>query len=624
MAFLAPLFLIGMAAAAIPIALHLLRRRAEPVIEFAAMRYLKRVPVEQSRVGHLRELLLLALRVAAVVLCALAFARPYFPQAAGTSTAPATVVLIDTSASLSAPGQFERARARAHDVIRSAPAAHAVALVAFGAGSDVLAPLSSDRASAHAAVDALEAGAGATQYDTALARGTEVLEGRPGRLVMITDLQASGLQGHSPVVPERVDVAIEDVGTPAGNVAVTALRRVGADALAVVQNYSPDAVREQVVFTVDGRSAGTVVVSIAGGGTAEARVNLGTLTEDQPAALRAAVTDSQGYAADNARYAVFDPIALPSVLAVTADPAEAFFLERALTVADRTGGFRFASRGGQAFSSMTAEALDEFDVIVILGTRGIERARRGFLADYVRSGGGLLLTAGPSVDPAVLTAALNGVVETTWRAPSDGALAFAPSDSRHPIFRTFGGVATLGNVTFTRSVSVKAAHTAAILARYSDGSPALVEEQIGAGRVLVLGSDLNDRWNDFPVQPTFVPFIHETLRYLAASRSRKSDYLVGELAGADGATPGIVTLGATSAGRAQRRAAINVDPHESNPARITVEAFLSGVVRRDPTTTAGSAAPARNPEDGQRLWQMALLLMIVSLGAEGMLARAAR
>ena len=47
------------------------------------MRFLQQVPVEQARRRRLQDLLLLALRVAALLLLAFAFARPYF--AAGAS-----------------------------------------------------------------------------------------------------------------------------------------------------------------------------------------------------------------------------------------------------------------------------------------------------------------------------------------------------------------------------------------------------------------------------------------------------------------------------------------------------------------------------------------------------------
>ena len=113
LSFLSPLFLAGLAAVTIPIAIHLFQRRAEPVIEFAAMRYLRRAPVEQSRRRRLRELLLLALRIAALCLLAFAFARPYFAQSAASLSAPVDMVLVDTSVSMTGPGQFERAKAAA-------------------------------------------------------------------------------------------------------------------------------------------------------------------------------------------------------------------------------------------------------------------------------------------------------------------------------------------------------------------------------------------------------------------------------------------------------------------------------------------------------------------------------
>ncbi len=108
--FLSPLFLVGAAAAAVPILLHLFHRRTEVVIDFPAVSLLKRAPVQQHRRRRLRELLLLALRVVALILLALSFARPYFAGAAAPDSAPLTVIAIDTSMSMTAPGQFDRAR----------------------------------------------------------------------------------------------------------------------------------------------------------------------------------------------------------------------------------------------------------------------------------------------------------------------------------------------------------------------------------------------------------------------------------------------------------------------------------------------------------------------------------
>ena len=76
LSFLYPLFLIAAAAAAVPIVLHLLRRKTDVVVDFPAVRLLHKTPVERQRRRRLRELILLALRVAALLLLALAFARP--------------------------------------------------------------------------------------------------------------------------------------------------------------------------------------------------------------------------------------------------------------------------------------------------------------------------------------------------------------------------------------------------------------------------------------------------------------------------------------------------------------------------------------------------------------------
>src|SRR5688572_12291085 len=119
MSFLYPAFLLGALAIAIPVILHLLRRDIAPDIPFTAVRLLQKSPVERSRRRRLRDLLLLAARVTALLLLAAAFARPY---AKGTeaAAAPLRIVAIDRSFSMSAPGRFERAAELARGAIQEA------------------------------------------------------------------------------------------------------------------------------------------------------------------------------------------------------------------------------------------------------------------------------------------------------------------------------------------------------------------------------------------------------------------------------------------------------------------------------------------------------------------------
>jgi aerotolerance regulator-like protein/VWA domain-containing protein len=613
--FLSPLFLAGAAAVAVPIAIHLFYRRTEPVIEFAAMRYLRQAPVEESRRRRLRELLLLALRAAALLLLAFAFARPYITGAAAALTDEATIVLVDTSASLTAPGEFDRVRERAAAVIRATPATHAVGVLAFAHEADVVAPLSRDRAGALAAVGQLKPGAGATRFRAALRRAAEELGGRSGRIVVVTDLQQSGWDAQEAAIPEAVAVEIEEVDGPTANLAVTSLRLEGADVVAMVQNFSLTPVTDQVVFTLDARRVGAVPITLQPGANAEARLPLPGVDSG---AVSAAISDRDGYAADNIRYVVLDPASAVSVLALTTSghPSESLYVEQALTVVGGARGFRFRSVSGSGFASLDSGTVGQTDVIVVLGTRGLEQRGRDRLVQFVRAGGGLLLTAAPQVEPAVVKQALGDLLGTSWLARDAATLSFAPDDTRHPVFRVFGGVGALGNAGFRRAALLQSPGSARVLARFTDGTAALVEEKTGAGRLLVFASDLNHDGNDFPLQPTFLPFLHESLRYLASPRTPRSDYVVGELPGTPGLTPGVMQIGSPA-----RRVAVNVDAREADPRRMTADAFRSGISRLQAAGAQRARAEARQQEDEQSLWRYGLLLMLVSLAAEGVLGR---
>ncbi len=105
MGFLAPLFLALGLGAAVPLLIHLLRRRTGVRIEFPAARYLARAEQEHSRRLKLRNLLLMMLRVLAVAGIALAAAQPVsgtLGRLVGAGHAPAAIgIVLDNSLSTS-------------------------------------------------------------------------------------------------------------------------------------------------------------------------------------------------------------------------------------------------------------------------------------------------------------------------------------------------------------------------------------------------------------------------------------------------------------------------------------------------------------------------------------------
>ena len=101
MSFLAPWYLMLAGAVAVPLLIHLMRRRIGTRVEFPAARYLARAEQEHSRTLRIRNLLLMLLRVMALLLIAAAAARPVARWVGAGHAPTAMAIVIDNSLSTS-------------------------------------------------------------------------------------------------------------------------------------------------------------------------------------------------------------------------------------------------------------------------------------------------------------------------------------------------------------------------------------------------------------------------------------------------------------------------------------------------------------------------------------------
>lgn len=626
LSFLSPLFLVGAAAAAIPLVLHLLRRQPELRVKFAAVKLLQLAPVEHTEKRHLRELLLLMLRIAALVLLALAFARPFLPSGATLGSVGATIVALDTSYSMSAPGRFERARRLARDAIARSPAGSWVGVLTFADQAELVVKPTADRAMAESAIDRAAPTFGTTRYRAALAAAAQALAGRPGLVVVVTDLQEIGFDDAA-ALDQSSRLQVVDVGELPPNLAVTAVGLSGDAVRASVRNTAPEAREARLSLSIDDRPAGEKTVSIDPNQTVDVTfspVARGTT-------VRVAVDDRDGLQADNARFAAGGP-SRPSVLVVTATGdlgREAFYVQQALMAGAPDGkAYEVAALSAGGLSSWSDDRMRAHAAVFLLATRGLDRRGRELLSAYLRSGGGIVIAAGQDIDADIVADVLGS--ETTLRVAAidtrpDGE-ALAPADVRHPLFLRFGdGAAPLGLVKF-RAVRRIGGSGCEIVARFTTGDSALLDCTAGDGRGLVIASDLDNKGNDFPLHETFVPFVHEAVRYLASPRPQAGEYLIANVPAGVARTPGVVTLpaGQDAASQTSLQIAVNVDPREADPARISAEEFQAAVTRLSAGThdLGVSEAPieARQEEERQHLWQYLLAAMIAVLALEGLVA----
>ena len=271
--FLSPLWLAAAAAAAVPLLLHLLRRRIGARVEFPAVRYLARAEKEHSRKLRLRNLLLMLLRMAIVVCVAAAAARPVL-RVSGAGHAPtALAVVLDNSLSTSVivAGHpvLDDLRARAAAVVRAASPDDRVWLVT--ADGIVRGGLRTAILDDIAHTEPL-AGAGDLEDATTRASTVAVSAAVPEREVaVVTDGQATAW-------PEPVSLGAVTVfayrpaaGAPPNHAVV--------DARAQPMRWTPNGAVQARVMTPD---SATYRITLEGRTLAR-----GTVTRDEPILVRA-------------------------------------------------------------------------------------------------------------------------------------------------------------------------------------------------------------------------------------------------------------------------------------------------------------------------------------------------
>jgi hypothetical protein len=617
MAFLYPAFLIGALAIAIPIVLHLLRRDVAPEVPFTAVRLLYRSPVERADRRRLRDLLLLAARVAALLLLAAAFARPYVQ---GAAPAAVRVVAIDRSYSMGAPGIFARALALARESIDDASSGERIAVVAFDDGAHVLAA-PGGAADARAALEGLAPGFGATRYAPVVQQAVDLAAGAAGRLVIITDLQRAGWDGESSsTLPAGWSLNVRDVmqdgAAPRSNLAVTAVTVDAGRVLAAIRNEGPLAREGKVRVVSDGQAVAAADYAVPPGAVIQAPI---AWRAPESGAFTVAIDDAEGLPADNARFVALGSRAAATALIVAgggeisaaAGKPLALYLSRALGT---SSGEDAEVVSGPKVAAMSLEQVSNYGGVALVSTRGLERPARERLMSYVNGGGGLFMAAGPDLDVSIL-AEMTGWQPSLTAVEQGGPLTLAATDLRHPIFRPFGALAAnLGQVRVDRSWRVSPGGWS-VVARFSNGTPALLERVSGQGRVVLFASDVNRRWNDFPLHPAFVPFAIEAMRYVGGDRRQPRDYTVAQAPALARQVPGVFR------GPDNRPFSANVDTREGALDRMSPGDFDGRVERSGAGVSRAAERQARQTESSQSYWQYGLALMIATLIAESVVGR---
>jgi len=664
--------LAGLLAIALPIWLHRLAKANPTRHPFASLMFLEPSETQRTARRTIRYWLLLALRVAFIVLLALAFAGPLLsPDAASIATVDAKLhaIVIDRSLSMQYGDRWQRALQEAESVIASARPGDQLSLVAAsGRKVDVLhdhLPLR-DAGVLRATLQKLQPGVERLDYGLLMttASGWLTTPRLPTQLHLISDLQQSAsplrfadlqppaatqMQFHDVSAASQENTYVADVklggdlGSATVKIGTTAA--VPASRSAILSIDGKEVARKQVEFPPistnatarqaleEGEGAPAMAASIAH----EIEIQFtGLAVTDGSHRLTVALEPTDGLGEDDRLFTMVEQ-SRPRALLVSrgSDSDEATYFYAA--VGSLTSPRLQVEQ--QSSETLTDRRLAGAALVVESDVSALSSDALKALDDYVAGGGSVLMTlaSGSAARQTRLLAGLRiGDVVTA-------ASQIAQVQTSHPVLRSSGD---WHRVRFFKHLRVTAGEEDKVLVTLEDGSPLLIERQVGSGRVLLLTAPLNRDWNDLAIHPLFIRFIADAARYLIGQNSAHRDALVGAPAatGLTAAAGGqifdpegkrVLALGeATTADRfvptqagfyevrgnaSQKWIAVNVDRRESLPERMSPTALQrwqelrsqSPVVESGARTNAGPSALQRSL--GYLLLLVAALLCFAEL-----------
>lgn len=586
MSFIAPWMLAGLAAASIPIILHLFYRSRYRTVPWAAMKFLLTSVEQTSRRLRFQEILLLIARTALLALLAFALARPSTVAGRGSTDGDAVdaVFLIDTSYSMGARDgaktRLERAKEGALAIVDHLPPHSTVQVIASADRAMPLGPVAASNLElAREVVKSIPLSALSTDHlpgveaaEAALAAGHS-----PNKeLYLFSDMQKSGwdrqpiaLQAKLSEISRKTAVTLVRCGTRAPrNVAIVAVQpqsgiphtgeRVGFAVL--VRNSGNEAVRDLTVsLEVEGRGKereSQAITVINPGETAAVTL---TAKLDKPG-LRSvtATVGPDDLDADNTFTRVLHVREQTRVLVVDGQPSEqkpetasTFYLLHSLRPVPESA---WASYHVQPRLVTPLEAspalLADMDACILVnvpfpspgemtpGAVPQEFVER--LARFVREGHGLLIFGGARVTVDLYNRAffeehplLPFKLLPVESAPAAGPLhpdpgsadasSFLAAFREEPLSRL-----SQANVFQWIGVDERTEKDCHVPLRYANGRPAVVCRLVGAGEVVFVTTSADPRWTDWPLRHTYLPFVHVALSHLLDGPTAAHNRVAGE------------------------------------------------------------------------------------------------
>ncbi len=564
MSLLAPWMLFGIAGVAVPLMLHFFYRARYQPLPWAAMQFLRTSMEQTSRRLRFQEWILLILRILALLILAIALARPATKSGGGVSgrgEAVDAILLIDNSMSMGtqegAKTRLDMAKEAAIALVDDLPPNSTIQIVTCSDRTSYLGPKSpTNLDQAKQSIQSISITQQSTDF---LAGFTEVLEGfkrsqaERHEVYLFSDMQKLGFERNQisalrarcqEIKNQASLIFVRCSSRPAHNVSITGIHvqsdiphtKTRVPFTVFLRNGSNESVPNlNVSLEVNGKQVeqDNQVIESIGPGETRAISLTAKLAEAGWTTLTARVK-SDDLELDNRYDRIIMVRDFVRVLVIDGganskepEKASSFFLGHALLpVPDPQKPNYHVQVKLIEPKDATAEQLLDTDICIIVNAN-FDRGGLAFdflshLAEWVRKGHGLLIAPGNNTKPESCQAMLGpkdqgGVdllpvqIQQLVKMPEDKPLLINLSSIPQQSFLNrfaeypLNQIAKVETNQFLLSKELPAAEgsteTSQVLIRYSDGNPMVVSKRAGEGEVIFVTTSFDLSWGIFPVYP---------------------------------------------------------------------------------------------------------------------------
>ena len=547
--FLYPLFLFGLAAAALPVLIHLLNRRKLKRVQFPAVRFILLSQKRISRSYRLRHWILLALRTLAIVFLALLLANPIFQTGAGLFAGGgpvALVVLLDNSLSMRWSGDgngFKQAKDAARLLISALSDGDRAAIVPTNLSGDESFRLTGQKDVLLRELDGIEIADGTANLNFALSKAYELLQQPAGQkeIRLITDMGLTGWDQFSVASLKQVDPSIPFKLIHIGrkeqplNGAIKEVRLasqgIGANLPlqieVTVTNFGEREIKDALAqLSIDGQNRGQKLITVPP--RTENSVSFQTRLGQPGTHAAQVILKKDGFAGNSSINFTLHAQDKLKVLVVDGDPqtsltqSETFFLSRALNPSDESDASVFVPTVILA-DGLSSASLESYQVVMVCNVASLPENFIAKLPSFLQAGGGLLIFSGDKFQPENynqrLSRDLPGSVGEKKLVSEANGEKIAKFDVSHPALQFLADPILQESIKSARVWGYfRIAAGRSPLISLSNGDPLLVEQKIGAGKVIFMSTAADRDWTDLPVKTAYLPLIQSLTQYLAGGK----------------------------------------------------------------------------------------------------------